>query len=209
MRIRTFPSCWVALLVAASFGSTSLAFRAEDTKGTDALRAPKMKLPEPGLKADQRDATEAAGKVGIKVRWNARLGTPFSVRGKALGERHGFSGGKGLTVHAAKTVEENALAVLDNLSRFYGFKDVEREFLTTKLFDPAFTDGKRVILIAENHDVIDEYLALKRRKERAVAENTFEEIEEEIAWSFGRLLGYSDEAIRMLMSRQAERRRGE
>jgi hypothetical protein len=84
-------------------------------------------------------------------------------------------------------------------------KYVEREFLTTKLFDPAFTEGKRVILIAQNQNVIDEYLALKERKEKAVADDTLEEVEEEIAWSFGRLLGYSDEAIRRLMSKQAER----
>jgi hypothetical protein len=86
---------------------------------------------------------------------------------------------------------------------------VEREFLTTKLFDPAFTEGKRVILIAQSQEIIEEYLALKARKKRAVADDTLEEIDEEIAWSFGRLLGYSDEAIRRLLSKQAERSRGQ
>jgi len=80
---------------------------------------------------------------------------------------------------------------------------VERNFLTTRLFDPAFTEGKSVILIAQNQEVIDEYLALKKLKEKAIKEERLEEVEDEIAWRFGRLLSYSDEAIRRLLSRRS------
>ena len=75
--------------------------------------------------ADQRTASAAADKAGTEVKWNGPA--PLSIRGKGLGQRQAFSGGKGLAVQAAAKVEQKAVAVLDNLSRFYGFKDVEQE----------------------------------------------------------------------------------
>ncbi len=79
---------------------------------------------------------------------------------------------------------------------------VERDLLVTRLYDSVLTKDKSVILIAQNQGVIDEYLALKKLKERAVAEGRLEEVQDKLAWEFGRLLSYSDEAIKRLLSRE-------
>jgi hypothetical protein len=76
---------------------------------------------------------------------------------------------------------------------------VEKDFLTTRLFSPSLTEGKAVILTARDQGVIDEYLALKKRKQEAVRQGRLHEVEEELARDFGRLLSYSDDAIRRLL----------
>ena len=77
---------------------------------------------------------------------------------------------------------------------------VERDFLTTKLFSPSLTDGKIVILFVQNQAVLEEYFALKKEKKAAIENGNLQEIEENIAWKFGRLLSYSDEKITSLIS---------
>ncbi|MBM4152699.1 MAG: hypothetical protein FJ220_04150, partial [Kiritimatiellaceae bacterium] len=78
--------------------------------------------------AEQKSAAQEARQTGVKVSWNDKRGVPASVRGKGLGSRKSFSGGKGLAARVAATDDQKALAVMDNLSRIYGFKDVEKEF---------------------------------------------------------------------------------
>jgi len=77
---------------------------------------------------------------------------------------------------------------------------VERDFLNTLLFDPL-DDDVIVIFTVNNQQTLDEYLALKELKRQATAEGRLEEVEEEIAWKFGRLLSYDDETIKRLMSK--------
>jgi len=78
---------------------------------------------------------------------------------------------------------------------------VEKDFLTTLLFDESLTEGKSIIFIARNQEVLDEYFALKKLKQKAIKEGRLEKVQKELAWSFGRLLSYSDSAIRRLLSR--------
>ena len=78
---------------------------------------------------------------------------------------------------------------------------VEKDFLTTLLFDESLTKGKSVIFIARNQSVLDEYFALKDLKRKAMEEGRLDKVQKELAWSFGRLLSYSDSAIRRLLSR--------
>ena len=78
---------------------------------------------------------------------------------------------------------------------------VEKEFLTTLLFDENLTKGKSVIFIARNQNVLEEYFALKELKRKAIEEGHLEKVQKELAWSFGRLLSYSDSAIRRLLSK--------
>lgn len=77
---------------------------------------------------------------------------------------------------------------------------VEDEFLTTKLFDPDLTANKTVIFIAQNQNVLDQYFALKDLKKKAIADGRLAELEEKIAWEFGRLLSYSDDKIKKLLN---------
>jgi hypothetical protein len=77
---------------------------------------------------------------------------------------------------------------------------VDRDFLETLLFDPDYTRDKIVIHIAENQRVIDEYLALKRKKKLHESRGTLtREIKENITYNLGKLLSYSDEAIEQLI----------
>lgn len=77
---------------------------------------------------------------------------------------------------------------------------VDDDFLETKLFNPDYTRGKRVIHIARDQDTVEAYKALRERKRRHLAEGTLtDNVETEIAWEMGRLLSYSDDAIEVLL----------
>jgi hypothetical protein len=80
---------------------------------------------------------------------------------------------------------------------------IDDDFLETKLFNPDYTCGKRVIHIARDKETIKAYKTLRDRKRKHLAEGTLtEEVETEVAWEMGRLLSYSDEAIRGLLVKQ-------
>lgn len=78
---------------------------------------------------------------------------------------------------------------------------VDRDFLTTRLFDPAFTAGKTVILMAADQAVLAEYAALKAARELAGDPSPSPELEAGISYRFGRLLGYSDAVIAGLLEK--------
>jgi len=73
--------------------------------------------------------------------------------------------------------------------------------LETRLFNPAFTRGKHVLLFVADRATLDEYLALKELRTRSLADGSLAEREEEIARGFGRLLSYSDEAVAGLLEK--------
>ena len=81
---------------------------------------------------------------------------------------------------------------------------VEKDLIVTKLFSPTLAEEKTVILFAYNQDVLDEYFVLKEFRKRAVEEGRLEEVGEEIAWRFGRLLSYTDETIKRLLAERNE-----
>jgi hypothetical protein len=70
----------------------------------------------------------------------------------------------------------------------------DRDVLTTMLFDPAFTAGKAVYLLAADEGVLQEYQALKEIRRRLGAQGGEQE-ELDLARRFGRLLGYSAPVI--------------
>jgi len=77
----------------------------------------------------------------------------------------------------------------------------EDETIETLLFNPAFTRGKKLVLMGATPDVLDSYHALKSRAHTAArladSERQAEEID--IARQLGSLLGYSDGAIEGLL----------
>ncbi len=77
------------------------------------------------------------------------------------------------------------------------------ECLETLLFNPEFSRGKMMVLMAADRDVLDSYHHLKARKQFAGSlsgpEREAEELE--IARGLGRLLGYSDDAVAGLLER--------
>lgn len=73
----------------------------------------------------------------------------------------------------------------------------ETEPLITDLFPPRMNEGTCHYLFYREQEVIEEYLALKKDKERAVQENEYDSRKRyEIAWRLGKLLSYPDEGIR-------------
>lgn len=77
---------------------------------------------------------------------------------------------------------------------------VERDLLVTRLFSPDVAESKTVILFAYDQAVLDEYFALKAFREKAIQEDRLSEVEDEIAWRFGRLLSYTDDTIKKLIT---------
>ena len=79
------------------------------------------------LTVAQQAAGQLAAKSGVRVEWHEGFGTPALVRGDKLGQRRAFSGGKGLAFKGGQAFEEDAVAVMDNLSRFYQLQDAGKE----------------------------------------------------------------------------------
>ena len=113
------------------------------------------------------------------------------------------SGCKRLALSPTLTVEEFD-AIWDEvrlIAEEYGLiLDVDDDFLVTRLFNPEYTRGKRVIHLAAEPETLDEYKRLKELRRQNLEEDALTEgVELELAWGLGRLLSYSDEAIRSLL----------
>jgi hypothetical protein len=93
-----------------------------------------------------------------------------------------------LLPHAQKKADEFGIPIY-----------VEKDLLVTKLFSPLIAQGKTVILFAYNREVLDEYFAIKGFRKKSIEEGKLADMEEEIAWRFGRLLSYADDAIERLL----------
>jgi hypothetical protein len=78
---------------------------------------------------------------------------------------------------------------------------VDEDFLTTMLFNPAYTEGKVVIHLAKKASTLERYKALKELKAKMRREDKPREAEEEIAVGLGHLLGYDDETIMRLLKK--------
>jgi len=77
----------------------------------------------------QADALEQAKREGMGVVWGEQMQSPLSVRAKDLGEPRVFSAaGRRLQVRKGAPWEENAIAVMDNLSPLFGVGDAQEEF---------------------------------------------------------------------------------
>lgn len=70
----------------------------------------------------------------------------------------------------------------------------DRDVLTTMLFDPAFTAGKAVFLLASDESVLEEYASLKETRKRIGVQGDVDE-ETDLARRFGSLLGYSPQVV--------------
>lgn len=90
-------------------------------------------------------------------------------------------------------IENVKLIAKDNYSKIY----VDENFLETLLFPVEYTRGKIVIHIFKDQEINEEYLKLKEKKKKHELDGTYTmEVQREIAWAFGKLLSYSDEAIK-------------
>jgi hypothetical protein len=78
---------------------------------------------------------------------------------------------------------------------------VDREFLTTRLFNPAFTEGKVVVHFAKDPTILERYKKLKTLKTKKIGEGKLKESEEQIARELGDILGYDKATIDDLLKK--------
>jgi len=91
---------------------------------------------------------------------------------------------------------EEVLPYAKKICKKYGTSyEVEPNLLITDLFPYSANKGKTVILFYKKEAVIQKYHALKKCKEEALLNHTYDAIRKEIAQEFGKLLSYSEEAI--------------
>ncbi|MBE6114951.1 MAG: GNAT family N-acetyltransferase [Erysipelotrichaceae bacterium] len=101
---------------------------------------------------------------------------------------------------------EKVIPFTQEITQEYGTKyEVEEHLLITDLFPYSSNLGKTVILFWKNDEVIHKYHELKNRKQKALENNTYNEIREEIAREFGRLLSYSEESITKFIAENPEK----
>ena len=112
------------------------------------------------------------------------------------------SGGKPLALSPPLTEEEyeRLREPIEEIASEYGVKTyVDKDFLTTKLFNPAFTEGKLVVHIMIDPKVINEYRSLKELKRRHISEHNLAVVEDELARRLGALLGYDRDTVEGLL----------
>ncbi len=114
------------LLLGALLGSAlpGLAFQAEPE--ADAALWTPPPAPNRPATAVQRGLAAKAGAAGVRIAWNAALGTPSFLSGADLAAPSPFSAGKGL--RPTGRPDADALAVLDTLSGIMGIRDAAAEF---------------------------------------------------------------------------------
>ena len=129
---RTSAAFFAGALAYAVWVDSGFAFRADESVAR-AVSVPPGRAADRAPSADQVKKAGEAENEGVAVRWSARQGAPLSVRGKDLGKRRGFSGGKGLLQGVGTAYGPNAIAVLDNLSGLYRMRDASKEFAVKRI----------------------------------------------------------------------------
>ncbi len=103
------------------------AFRAEPSgRAANALAQPPI-IPTKAPAPSQTLLAEQAQASGVKIKWNERLGTPQSVRGRNLGQPNPLFKAQ-RAVQAGANPELKAIAILDNLSELYALQNSAAEF---------------------------------------------------------------------------------
>ena len=121
----------------------------------------------------------------------------------AFSEAVGF-GVKQLALSSLYTDEELPvmLKVIEFASKNYDtVYHVEPDLLKSKLFNRGITQGKNVVIIANNQGVLDEYHVLKKLGEESKEKGLPEELELDIARRWGKLLSYDDHTIERLIKK--------
>ncbi len=141
--------------------------------------------------------------------WLARHVEDFSLDSYHLGMIYAFaevvgSGVKPLALSPPMTREEHDRIrnPIKAMADEYGVHTlVDEDFLTTKLFNPAFTEGKIVVHFAKDPAILERYKRLKELKARSRREGRLVESEDEIARELGAILGYDKETIEGLLKK--------
>ena len=140
-------------------------------------------------------------------KWLSEHVDGFNLDSYHLGMIYAFSevvgsGVKPLALSPPFTPEEyhRLKKPIEEIAKEYGVHTlVDEDFLTTRLFNSAFTDGKVVVHFAKDPAILDRYVKLKALKARRIKEGKLPESEEMIARELGSILGYDEETINELL----------
>jgi len=139
----------------------------------------------------------------LDEKWLSKHVDGFNLDSYHLGMVYAFSevvgsGVKPLALSPPFTPEEyrRLKTPIEEIAKEYGVHTlVDEDFLTTKLFNPAFTDGKVVVHFAKDSAILDRYKKLKALKARRIMEGKLNEAEDMIARELGNILGYDTETV--------------
>ena len=118
------------------------------------------------------------------------------------------SGVKELALSHPTTAKEafDLLPFVIGITQKYGtFYEVENDLLITDLCPVSANKGKTVILFWKDPDAIEKYKELKKWKAYSLKHGSYGETRADIAREFGKLLSYSDAAIKRLFEENKEK----
>lgn len=103
-----------------------------------------------GPTTQQAQLIGAARADGMTVRWDPTRGAVSSIRGADLSARGRFSSGRGPQLARNATIEQRAIAVLDNVSGLLRVNNVSREFRARRV--QADKLGHRHVRVEQRHN---------------------------------------------------------
>lgn len=105
--------------------------------------------------------------------------------------------------HPCRTADERDqyLEPCRDICAQYGTKMyAEDDSFVTDLFPEVMNRGASHYIFYKKDEDLEYYLELKKRKEELIKESRYEgELRYQIAWEFGKLLSYTDEAVERLI----------
>jgi hypothetical protein len=102
----------------------------------------------------------------------------------------------------SREVAESMIPATEHAAKEYNCKLlVEPDLLVSKLFPRDIAKDKTVILIAHDQSVLDEYMTLKKLRQKSDEKGNPEDLEYEIAQRFGALLSYDEQTINRLIAK--------
>lgn len=97
---------------------------------------------------------------------------------------------------ASKELRNQYLPFVETITqKYHTYYYLDDDPLLTDLFPYSLNKNTYNIIFYKNKSDIDEYLALKDLKAKAIQNKEYDQYRQEIAYRFGKLLSYSKEAI--------------
>lgn len=105
-----------------------------------------------------------------------------------------------------REARDSFLPDFDRLCQKYGVHYyVEDEPIITDLFPVSMNRGKYQVIFYQDEKFLQDYLSLKEEKLNARASGYYSSVRSDLAYRYGKLLSYTDEGIRQLLTLNMEK----
>lgn len=106
----------------------------------------------------------------------------------------------------SKEERDSFLEDFDSLIKKYNiYYYIENDPLLTDLFPISLNKNKYNVIFYRDEKDLSSYLSLKKEKEEALINKTYNTVRLDIAYKYGKLLSYSDDRIEHLISSNKEK----